>query len=31
MKSIGTVIFSLALVTNALGAETAHERGKRTP
>ncbi len=29
MKSIGTMIFSLALATNALAAETAHERGKR--
>ena len=29
MKSIGPVIFSLALATSALAAETAHERGKR--
>ncbi len=29
MKSIGTMIFSLALAINALAAETAHERGKR--
>ncbi len=29
MKNIGTLIFSLALAINALGAETAHERGKR--
>jgi hypothetical protein len=29
MKSIGPMIFSLALATTALAAETAHERGKR--
>ncbi len=29
MKNIGRVIFSLALATSALAAETAHERGKR--
>src|SRR5438309_8685050 len=29
MKSIGPMIFALALATSALAAETAHERGKR--
>jgi hypothetical protein len=29
MKNIGPMIFSLALATSALAAETAHERGKR--